>query len=62
MSSEDVALAIGAGATAVYVVCLLVVYVLLVIADWKIFSKAGEEGWKSLIPIYNMYILFKIIY
>lgn len=27
---------------------------------WIIFTKAGEEGWKSLIPIYNIYILYKI--
>ena len=27
---------------------------------WIIFTKAGEEGWKSLIPIYNVYILYKI--
>ncbi|MBR3281478.1 MAG: hypothetical protein IKI57_06580 [Clostridia bacterium] len=27
---------------------------------WKIFTKAGEKGWKALIPIYNAYILFKI--
>ena len=38
----------------------LIVYVLLIIAMWKIFSKAGESGWKSLIPIYNVYIYYKI--
>lgn len=27
---------------------------------WKIFSKAGEAGWKSIIPFYNAYIEFKI--
>ena len=37
-----------------------IVYLLLVIAEWKIFTKAGEAGWKSLIPIYNVYILYKI--
>jgi hypothetical protein len=36
-------------------------YVLVVIASWKIFEKAGEKGWKALIPIYNIYILFKIV-
>ena len=36
-------------------------YVLLVIAQWKIFTKAGEAGWKSLIPVYNMVVLYKII-
>lgn len=29
-------------------------------ADWKIFEKAGIEGWKSLIPFYNGYLLFQI--
>ena len=38
----------------------LVFFVLLVIAQWKVFEKAGEKGWKSLIPIYGQYILFKI--
>lgn len=38
----------------------IVVSVLLIIAMWKIFTKAGQAGWKSLIPIYNFYILCKI--
>ena len=35
-------------------------FILMVIAMWKIFTKAGEKGWKALIPIYNIYIYFKI--
>ena len=35
-------------------------YILLIIAEWKIFKKAGEAGWKSLIPFYNTYIIYKI--
>ena len=34
-------------------------YVLQIIGWWKIYTKAGEAGWKSLIPIY-FYILYKI--
>ena len=34
--------------------------ILLIIAGWRIFEKAGEKGWKILIPIYDVYILFKI--
>ena len=30
------------------------------IALWKVFEKAGEAGWKSLIPFYNLYSTFKI--
>jgi len=36
------------------------IYILTVIAMWMIFKKAKEAGWKSLIPIYNYYILCKI--
>jgi hypothetical protein len=34
--------------------------VLLIVAQWKIFEKAGEAGWKSLIPFYGGYVLFQI--
>ena len=36
------------------------VSILMTISMWKIFKKAGHEGWKSLIPIYNMYIMCQI--
>lgn len=35
--------------------------IIYVVALWKIFVKAGQEGWKSLIPIYNLYLLLKIV-
>ena len=44
-----------------YVVIAVAIAVLQVIAMWKLFEKAGQEGWKAIIPIYNMVILFKII-
>ncbi len=39
---------------------LIVIFILYVIASWRIFKKAGEPGWKAIIPIYNVYISFKI--
>src|SRR4051812_26873911 len=27
---------------------------------WKVFTKAGQPGWASMVPIYNMYILCKV--
>lgn len=45
---------------AVIAVVSIVMYVLMVVAYWNIFKKAGEPGWKSIIPVYNSYILFKI--
>ena len=36
--------------------------VALIVAQWKIYEKAGRPGWEGIIPIYNLYILItKII-
>ena len=35
--------------------------ILGIVAMWRIFTKAGEAGWKSIIPIYNLYIMYKIV-
>ena len=32
----------------------------MIIGMWGIFEKAGEEGWKALIPIYNIWVLVEI--
>lgn len=29
--------------------------VFMIVCNWKIFTKAGQDGWKSLIPFYNLY-------
>ena len=33
---------------------------IMLIANWKILTKAGEKGWKVLIPFYNYWTFFKI--
>ena len=45
----------------VLIIVVLAVVVFLIAAMWKIFEKAGQEGWKAIIPIYNMYVLLKIV-
>ncbi len=55
------AMAAGMGAMmSVFVIAMIVLLVLQIVAYWKIFEKAGEEGWKALIPVYADYILYKI--
>ena len=34
--------------------------VLMIVALWRIFTKAGEAGWKSIIPFLNTFVLFRI--
>lgn len=36
------------------------VIVLLIVAGWKVFTKAGKPGWASIIPIYNFWVFFEI--
>jgi len=45
----------------VYLFIWLIVALLTVIALWRIFTKAGEAGWKSIIPIWNVLVWLKII-
>ena len=42
------------------IILSIVLGVLMIVAMWKIFSKAGEAGWKSIIPVYNAFVLFRI--
>ncbi len=35
--------------------------VVVLIAEWKVFTKADKPGWAVLIPIYNVWVLYTII-
>jgi hypothetical protein len=39
----------------------LLIALLMIVAMWKAFTKAGQPGWASIIPIYNLYIWCKIV-
>ena len=44
-----------------YSVVSIVLSIALIVANWKILEKAGEAGWKAIIPIYNIYTLVKVV-
>lgn len=50
---------LGAGGT-LNIVLSIIVAIVFVVGMWKMFVKAGDAGWASIIPIYNIYVLFKI--
>lgn len=58
--SESTALAVLLSMMGFVLVVTVVWYLLQAVAYWKIFTKAGEAGWKSLIPVYNIYTQYKI--
>ena len=39
----------------------LLIALLIIVAMWKVFTKAGEPGWASIIHIYNIYVWCKIV-
>ena len=45
----------------VILIPLIIITVLMVIAQWKIFVKAGKPGWASIVPVYNTWITFEIV-
>jgi hypothetical protein len=45
----------------VFWICWSAFAILLIVAMWKVFTKAGQPGWASIIPIYNLYIWCKIV-
>lgn len=44
----------------VYWVVMLIVGAVLLVAMWKLFTKAGKPGWASIVPIYNTIVLLEI--
>ncbi|MCM1135211.1 MAG: DUF5684 domain-containing protein [Clostridium sp.] len=36
--------------------------VLVLVSEWKVYQKMGRKGWEGIIPIYNVYVLFKVLY
>ncbi|MBD0324805.1 MAG: signal peptidase I [Pyrinomonadaceae bacterium] len=44
-----------------FLILLYLAVVVLVIAGfWKVFEKAGQPGWASIVPIYNVIVLLRI--
>jgi hypothetical protein len=39
---------------------VIIILLIQVLSYWQIFNKAGYDGWKSIIPLYNTYILTKV--
>jgi uncharacterized protein DUF5684 len=51
----------AAAPSPVALVISLLVALIMIVAMWKIFTKAGQPGWASLIPFYNIYVWCKIV-
>jgi hypothetical protein len=50
----------GGGVSVTGNIASLALGILMIVALWMIYDKAGEHGWASLIPYYKSYVLYKI--
>ncbi|MCX6616536.1 MAG: DUF5684 domain-containing protein [Acidobacteria bacterium] len=48
------------GTGVLFSLILLAVMVFLIASFWKVFTKAGQPGWASIIPIYNAIVWLRI--
>lgn len=55
------AVAVFMGMMGVFWLFFMALLVVLIIAQWKIFTKAGKPGWASIVPVYNFIILLQIV-
>jgi cytochrome bd-type quinol oxidase subunit 2 len=60
-TSDDAAAGFLAGTfLLVLFLILLPLLIFYVVCLWKVFEKAGVEGWKAIIPVYNGWVLAEI--
>lgn len=40
----------------------IAINVLMIVVNWFLFEKAGEPGWKAIVPGLNIWTMFEIVY
>jgi ABC-type sulfate transport system permease subunit len=43
------------------IIAFVFLFIFLIAAQWRIFTKAGKPGWACLIPIYGTIVLLEIV-
>jgi len=60
VTTDSVNLALANVAVFTIIAATIAWMLLVIIGRWKMYEKADEAGWKSIIPFYNFYTLFRI--
>ena len=45
----------------IVVVIALILSIIVIVAQWKMFKKGNQPGWAALIPFYNQYVQCKMV-
>lgn len=35
---------------------------IIFVSQWFVYKKMGREGWEGIIPVYNSYVMFEVLY
>ena len=57
---DDSSMMMAGAAGTVTMVLSLALMVFSIVCMWKLYAKAGQPGWASIVPFYNLYIYFKM--
>jgi hypothetical protein len=60
-SSSDLSNGMVGAIFGAFLIPCLIIWAIVVIGMWKVYTKAGKPGWASIIPIYNIIVLLEII-
>lgn len=52
--------AVTSGLYLILAVAALIMNILVIVGCWKVFSKAGQHGWATFIPIYRDIVFYRI--
>ena len=55
------ALLASSGGSVAYVIFVIALYVVSALGFYGTYQKAGQPGWAAFVPIYNVWILLKIV-
>lgn len=59
-TTDTAAAGIAVGMLLLIFLFVAIFLVVMIIGMWKTFEKAGEPGWKAIIPVYNTWTLMEI--
>lgn len=62
VNMDAAAIAVASTFFIAYMVVALAICVVMYVAMWKMFVKAGKPGWACLVPFYNTYCLFDMAF
>ncbi len=45
----------------IFLLVFLAIWLVIIVAGWKLFTKADQPGWAVLIPIYNIIVFLRVV-